>query len=202
MVPHLRVRDLSKLDFASMRAAGIVGLVLDKDNTLTAPYAMEVEPRLRRAVEQARQTFGSQNVVVLSNSAGTPDDVGDSAAAAMEAALSLPVMRRREKKPRGFEGIRAHFGGCSPAKLVMVGDRYLTDVTFGNAHGMLTVHTQMLTPHGDPFVVKCARRAEAWLARRFTVRGIQPPLHELVSHVASFTKPCSEDDSDGGSEMY
>ena len=30
---------------------------------------------------------------------------------------------------------------CSSKDLVIVGDRYLTDVVFGNLHGMLTVHT-------------------------------------------------------------
>ena len=62
-------------------------------------------------------------------------------------------MRRRHKKPRGFESVRQHFG-CDGTGLVMVGDRYLTDVTFGNLHGMLTVHTEQLTTVGDNRVVR------------------------------------------------
>lgn len=34
-------------------------------------------------------------------------------------------------------------------ELCFVGDRLLTDVVFGNLHGMLTVHTQPLTLKGD-----------------------------------------------------
>lgn len=34
-------------------------------------------------------------------------------------------------------------------ELCFVGDRLLTDVVFGNLHGMLTVHTRPLTLKGD-----------------------------------------------------
>lgn len=34
-------------------------------------------------------------------------------------------------------------------ELCFVGDRLLTDVVFGNLHGMLTVHTRPLTLEGD-----------------------------------------------------
>mmetsp|Transcript_17863 Transcript_17863/g.29781 ORF Transcript_17863/g.29781 Transcript_17863/m.29781 type:complete len:224 (-) Transcript_17863:272-943(-) len=186
MVPHLEESDLAALNFSALRKGGAVGLVLDKDNTITAPYAMVVDPRLAAALEEAKSVFGDGHVVVLSNSAGTPDDTGFRAAEAIEKALALPVMRRRHKKPRGFESIQAHFGGCDPSKLVMVGDRYLTDVVFGNVHGMLTVHTQVLTHHGDPLVVRCARAIESWLVRVFRKRGVQPPaVHVYHSEEAA-----------------
>ncbi len=41
-----------------------------------------------------------------------------------------------EKKPGGLKDVMAHFGGgFQPADLVVVGDRYSTDVIFGNMHG-------------------------------------------------------------------
>ena len=43
----------------------------------------------------------------------------------------------------------------------MVGDRLLTDVVFGNLHGMLTVHTQPLTLEGDNKVARAIRCAVA-----------------------------------------
>ena len=81
---------------------------------------------------------------------------------APQAALGVHVLRRRHKKPRGFESVRQHFG-CDGTGLVMVGDRYLTDVTFGNLHGMLTVHTEQLTTVGDNRVAQQMRRVEDWL---------------------------------------
>ena len=94
---------------------------------------------LAAALDSAREAFDGR-VAVLSNSAGTPDDPGHLSADRLERALGLPVLRRPEKKPGGFDSVHSHFGdGVDPATLVMVGDRYLTDVVFGNLHGMLCV---------------------------------------------------------------
>lgn len=37
----------------------------------------------------------------------------------------------------------------------MIGDRYLIDTVFGNKHGMLTIHPDPITSHGEPKAV-CA----------------------------------------------
>ena len=43
-----------------------------------------------------------------------------------------------------------HFEGrVAPHELAVVGDRLLTDVYFGNVHGMYTVHVGVLTLTGD-----------------------------------------------------
>ena len=36
-VPHIRARDVSAVDFETLRKAGVTGVVFDKDNTLTFP---------------------------------------------------------------------------------------------------------------------------------------------------------------------
>ena len=219
-LPHAHVRDISELDFAKLRAAGCRGVVFDKDNTLTAPYSNEVYPRLAGALRSCVEAFGAEQVAVLSNSAGTPDDPGGVAADALQAipplqpststltlhdrpslafalthsrthppsptiglapqaALGVHVLRRRHKKPRGFESVRQHFG-CDGTALVMVGDRYLTDVTFGNLHGMLTVHTEQLTTVGDNRVAQQMRRIEDWLVARYVRLGYVAPPHPLA----------------------
>lgn len=43
---------------------------------------------------------------------------------------------------------------CSTSKLIMIGDRYLTDVVYGNRHGMLTIRPTPLTTAGEPFAVR------------------------------------------------
>lgn len=40
----------------------------------------------------------------------------------------------------------------------MVGDRYLTDIVFGNCNGMLTVRTTPFTSSGEPATVRMVRR--------------------------------------------
>lgn len=182
-LPHASVRDIGELDFERLHAAGCTGVVFDKDNTLTAPYANEVYPRLSSALKSCIATFGEQRVAVMSNSAGTPDDPGGAGADAIEAALGVPVLRRRYKKPRGFESVCEHFG-CDGSTLLMVGDRYLTDVVFGNLHGMLTVHTQQLTTVGDNRVAQLMRRLEDRLVARYERIGLLPPPHPIATRWA------------------
>ena len=184
-VPHLEVRDVGCLDFAALRAAGCEAVIFDKDNTLTSPYAAEVHPRAAAAVRRCVDAFGAGRAAVLSNSAGTPDDPGYRQADALERSLGLPVLRRREKKPRGFESVRAHFG-CDPAALVVIGDRYLTDVVFGNLHGTLTVRTEQLTSAGDNRVARVMGILERWLLAVLRWRGVRAPPHRLRADAARF----------------
>ena len=43
-----------------------------------------------------------------------------------------------EQKPAGGAGALERHFGCDASKLVMVGDRYFTDVVFGNRHGSVS----------------------------------------------------------------
>jgi phosphatidylglycerophosphatase GEP4 len=87
--PHFVVRDIGKIDFGGLRAGGIRAIVFDKDNCLTHPYALEIAPSLtvcvyvcdlrddpESAMQECRRHFPSEAAVILSNSAGTRDDVG------------------------------------------------------------------------------------------------------------------------------
>ena len=180
-LPHLEVSTIADLDFHKLRSIGCRGLVFDKDNTLTEPYADEVAPALTDALSQARDAFGDERVAVLSNSAGTPDDRNFEQAARIERSLGLPVLRRPHKKPQGFESVLAHFGdGCDPSTLVMIGDRYLTDVTFGNLHGMLCVRTEQLTTRGDNPVAQAMRRLEVVLIALFRLLRVPAQPHRLM----------------------
>jgi phosphatidylglycerophosphatase GEP4 len=183
-LPHMEVATVADLDFRCLQAAGCAGVIFDKDNTLTDPYVDTVHPSLAAALKQAREAFGEGNVAVLSNSAGTPDDPNYAAADRLEASLGLPVLRRPEKKPKGFESVRRHFGpNVDPAALVMIGDRYLTDVTFGNLHGMLCVRTGQLTQRGDNPVAQAMRRLEVLLVALFRWARVAPMPHRLASAV-------------------
>ena len=80
------------------------------------------------------------------------------------------MLRHEEKKPGGLSDVLAFFehgGACSAIgeaseqdaapgassvacqSLCVIGDRLLTDVVFGNLHGMMTIHTTPLTLEGD-----------------------------------------------------
>ena len=148
------------------------------------PYVDTLDPSLTEALAEAQEAFHGR-VAVLSNSAGTPDDPGYKTAVRLERALGMPVLRRPEKKPRGFESVREHFGSAvDPATLVMVGDRYLTDVTFGNLHGMLCVRTAQLTREGDHPVAQIMRALEVLLVALFRWARVPAQRHRLAEVVA------------------
>jgi phosphatidylglycerophosphatase GEP4 len=54
---------------------------------------------------------------------------------------------------------------CSSSKLIMVGDRYLTDMVYGNLHGMLTIHSKPLTLQGEHKTVQWVRMTPSSFVR-------------------------------------
>lgn len=59
--------------------------------------------------------------------------------------------------------------------------RYLTDVVFGNRHGMMTVRPRPLTREGEPLGVFVARRIEEHFVASWLAAGHKPPPHPLIA---------------------
>lgn len=179
-VPHVSVPDIRWVDWRALRAAGFKGCVFDKDNTLTEPYALGIHEPLAASMQHCMETFEG-NIAVLSNSAGLQEfDPKGEEAAAMEKALGIRVVRHITKKPAGdAAALEKHFS-CKAEELVMIGDRYLTDVVYGNRNGLFTVRPAPLTLEGEPSAVLFARRVEDHYMRKWAKHGIQAPKHPLV----------------------
>ena len=131
--------------------------------------------------------FGARNVALVSNSAGLVEyDPQGEEAARVERELGCPVLRHTLKKPEGEpEALREHFG-CETADMVMVGDRFLTDVMYGNRMGMLTVKVEAFTGSGERATVRAARWAESRLVGFWMGSlGTSPPDHAFMSHPAA-----------------
>ncbi|CAN0023714.1 unnamed protein product, partial [Heterosigma akashiwo] len=73
-IPHISVPHISYLNFQALHDIGIRAIVFDKDNTLTAPYVDEIHEWTAPGLEECRKYF-NDSMVILSNSAGTNDDV-------------------------------------------------------------------------------------------------------------------------------
>lgn len=58
------------IDWKALQERGFKGVIFDKDNTLTAPYALAVWPALAPALQEC-QSFFNGHIALLSNSAGT-----------------------------------------------------------------------------------------------------------------------------------
>ena len=107
----------------------------------------------------------------------------------VEAALAVPVLRHAAKKPAGgIAEVVARFG-CAAGEVVVVGDRYLTDVAFANLNGALAVRCAPFDTRGESAAVAASRRAEGALVRRFRRKGVQPPRQALAGEdVAAFAE--------------
>ena len=206
LLPHLSVPTLNHLQPATLKAAGVRGVLLDKDNTITAPYRDEPHPEAQRGLAQLLQHFPGR-VAILSNSAGTADfDPSGEEAERLERALGVPVLRHTAKKPMpgadDLAEVLAHFNAQLPPQsllgegrqgqagsgeegllradeLCVVGDRLLTDVLFGNLHGLLTVHlTTTLSLTGDNAMARLFRGLEsAVLLPLLKAVGCEAPRH-------------------------
>ena len=151
----------------------------------------EVKPELSFSLERCQDAFGENQVAILSNSAGLEQyDPEGTEAARVEGALKVRVLRHREKKPAGGRAdLERHFG-CATDELIMVGDRYFTDIVFGNRNGMFCVRVAPCSLEGEPVGVRIARYLEDRLVRRTReVKRISPPMHRLAGDPACFLLP-------------
>ncbi|KAK2434385.1 Phosphatidylglycerophosphate phosphatase 1, chloroplastic/mitochondrial [Trifolium repens] len=179
-LPHISVPDIRYIDWAALRRKGFKGVVFDKDNTLTVPYSLTPWPPLESSLECCKSEFG-QDIAVFSNSAGLREyDHDGSKARNLERILGIKVIRHRVKKPGGTaEEIEKHFG-CESSQLIMVGDRPLTDIVYGNRNGFLTILTEPLSLAEEPFIVKQVRKLETTFVNYWSRRGLKPLEQKLL----------------------
>ncbi|KAJ2720565.1 hypothetical protein GGI07_004529 [Coemansia sp. Benny D115] len=176
LVPHITVPDMRLIPFEKLRDSGIRYMVFDKDNCLTAPYVDHLHPPFQTAWDTCRRIFPDNQIVIVSNSAGTADDAGYLAAETVERALGVPVLRHRVKKPACASEIIKYLGANGPEEVAVVGDRLATDVAMANESGMLSVWTRdIITAQGDNAMAALLRRGEHRLLDLLRSFNVKPP---------------------------
>ncbi|KAL2918573.1 hypothetical protein HK105_201974 [Polyrhizophydium stewartii] len=180
-LPHVVVPDVAALGFAALKAAGFKAIAFDKDNTLTAPYAMHIHPPFEKSWSECIDAFGQDRIAIVSNSAGSTDDKDHAEARKIEAVFGVHVLRHVHKKPAGGEELVAHFG-CRPEEIVFVGDRLFTDVLYARRIGALAVLTrQIVTADNDNWAAKQIRVLEHRFVDAMLAAGFSLPPHPLVA---------------------
>ncbi|KAI9906890.1 hypothetical protein PsorP6_004164 [Peronosclerospora sorghi] len=197
LLPHLSVNDITEIPFQTLRDRGFRGVIIDKDNTLTVPHQLEIVPRLKPALLECRRVFGDSGVVIFSNSAGSLDDQDGVAANKIEEKLQVTVLRHKQKvdfwkrthwefhKPGGIEFVKNYFREINPESLVVIGDRYSTDVLFGNLHGLLTIRTEQVTPESESVVNRQLQSIEKAAVKIVLRAGVKPPVHPLWNDMST-----------------
>ncbi len=148
-----------KLSCRRLKECGIKAVIFDKDNTLTPPYSFAMDHRTESTVRLCQDLFGYDHVVIFSNSAGihchwwwcqgSDDDKDHLQADAIESELKINVIRHHKKKPDGLLETISLWPSIKEEEVMMVGDRYLTDIYGGNVYGLLTVCVRIITEVND-----------------------------------------------------
>lgn len=162
--PSITIPDLTHLDFKRLKKDGFKAIVFDKDNTLTAPYSSQIHPPFAEKWNECKSEFGPHRMLIVSNSAGGPDDHPlYSQAKEIEDVMGVAVLRHPDdKKPAGGDTLVTHFN-LPAQEIVVVGDRVLTDVVYANLIGACSVWcTRIITSKGDNWFAARIRRLERW----------------------------------------
>jgi len=173
-----------------------------------------VIPQLKDTFEDCRNIFGSERLLIVSNSAGTPLDAGYLAAEALERNLRIPVLRHTAMKPstKCIRSIRDYFDApasaappsndsvekldshthddprqphASAPRLVVIGDRILTDVIMGNHKELGTENMTVLTQTvwaPENLGIRLLRAGETYLS------GLISRREEVKMQLKSFSK--------------
>ncbi|KAF2074746.1 hypothetical protein CYY_003934 [Polysphondylium violaceum] len=179
VIPHLQLKDIRNINYGELKELGFTGILFDKDNTLTEPYKDQVYGPFQESIKECERVFGKENIAIISNSAGSSDDVNFNKANKIEKEMGITVLKHGTKKPDGIDSVVQYFKVDSPNKIIMVGDRFLTDILFGNLYGMFTIYINPITSIGDNFFVKLIRNKEKQMVESFKNNSYQAPFHPL-----------------------
>lgn len=140
-LPHMAVSSFDKLPVplsVSGGGAQIKGLVIDKDNCFAKDHDDKLWPAYQGVWKALTDHYPKERLLIVSNSAGTNDDVDYKQALKLEAELSVTVLRHPTKKPGCHQEIMDYFRGhgITLASLIaVIGDRLFTDMLMANMMG-------------------------------------------------------------------
>lgn len=150
--------DISKINYTHLYKLGFRAICFDKDNVLTSPYSDAIEQKFLPCLREAMSFF---DCAVLSNS------INKSAFLTKED-VSLPCIAHIRNKPFASNELLKHFSKYDRDKIILIGDRLLTDVVMAKRCGVLSIYvSQPITVIGEHKGAMLLRNVEQRLARFF-----------------------------------
>ncbi|CCE82590.1 Piso0_002322 [Millerozyma farinosa CBS 7064] len=140
-LPHTVVQRFDQLHIplqAPDSSVVIKGVVLDKDNCFAKDKDDKVWHEYQETWDLLKQSYAPKQLLIVSNSAGTDDDVEHKEAQRVEQNTGVKVLRHSTKKPGCIEEIMSYFrdqGITDPKQIAVVGDRLFTDIVMANMMG-------------------------------------------------------------------
>lgn len=155
----------------------IKAVVLDKDNCFAKPYDDNVWPAYDSKWKQLKEHYKPDQLLIVSNTAGTGDDKDYEEARRIEQNTGVPVLRHETKKPGCHREILDYFKSknvCdSAADVAVVGDRLFTDILMANMMGAAGVWISkgVVVPDPKYWIIGFEHR----FYQRLLDRGYQAP---------------------------
>lgn len=132
-------------------------VLLDKDNCFAVPHTNDVFAEYQDVFAKLRKEYPGDQLMIVSNTAGSTDDPELHQAAELEKATGVKVIQHHDKKP-GCGGEIIDYlkksGIITKAEEVsVVGDRLMTDVVMANLMGSASVWIRDgVVPSKSPFI--------------------------------------------------
>lgn len=175
-LPHLTVTSFDRIPLplpGSMPK--IKAIVLDKDNCFAKAHDDKVWPAYVDQWQRLREQFPGAQLLIVSNSAGTNDDIGHVQAKLLEERTGVTVLRHSTKKPGCHGEIMDYFLGKKlvngPHEVAIVGDRLFTDMLMANMMGSYGIWVRDGVFRSESLIC----RIERAVYDRLVSSGVVPP---------------------------
>ncbi|KAH9817924.1 mitochondrial PGP phosphatase-domain-containing protein [Melampsora americana] len=155
--PNIKINDIRDCNWTLLKRFGFNGIIIDKDNCLTRAGDDRLLDELKHSWHDCLKTFGHENVLVVSNSAGyTKVDHELLLAETLTRQLNSTILIHDQPKPAKsvILSIQSYFGGFDQKlnhsakvmiqpntklkhrsdqlpNLIVIGDRFSTDIILG-----------------------------------------------------------------------
>jgi len=136
--PAYHAPSLDRIPISKLQEAGIKGLIIDLDNTMTPWNDMEVGPKVCEWFKKLKQA-GIRACVVSNNKR-------KKRVAVVAERLGIPFVFRATKPRRRAFRAGMELLGTGPENTAVIGDQIFTDIFGGNRLGLYTI---LVTPIND-----------------------------------------------------
>lgn len=132
-------------------------VLLDKDNCFAVPHTNDVFAEYQHVFSKLRKAYPGEQLMIVSNTAGSTDDPDLSQAAELERATGVKVFQHRDKKPgcgtEIIEYLKSSGIITKPEEVSVVGDRLMTDIVMANLMGSASIWIRDgVVPSKSPFI--------------------------------------------------
>lgn len=161
-MPHLVIPTFNNLPVPiAIPNSDIKAIVLDKDNCFAKAHDDKVWPEYTSKWEHLRKEYPDASLLIVSNSAGTNDDINHRQAEILENRTGVHVLRHTTKKPGCHQEIMDYLkqqGVCNePSEVAVVGDRLFTDMVMANIMGAKGVWVNRGVEQSNSLICKIER---------------------------------------------